>query len=532
MKKIFVIVFFVHLITLNICSAQITFEKKITGLLRGGTSRICEQTLDSGFIVAATATVLGQLKNACVLTKFTATGDTSWTKIFLGEGNYNVTAVYQLRDGGYLIGGDTAVFVAGNYCMFLIRTDAAGNRIWTKTYGPSTDWTHFRSADETQDGGFVLVGSESAYGAGEYDILLVRTDENGDTLWTRTYGGPHYDDGQDVMETSQKDLLVTGYFRPNSSVNDRMLVMKCDSSGNTIWAKTFGGTHIDRGLAVCEASDGNFLAVGLSNSFGHQLTIGYTGSTYIVKFDTNGDTLWTKAYINTIGSHNFGNSIRETQDAGYIIAGNVQNDTVSTSKPDALMLKIDSSGNPLWAKGYGGLLREDGYTAMETTDGGYLLCGVTDDNEGIYIVKTDSLGNSFCNDSSIVFTAASTPTLVTNVIPLVYSGVVVSNPVIRDSSGTEVVTYCSTVDIGPASASATSQIKLFPNPARSEFTVLDNSMNLSGQIEVYDVVGKKILQREIQNGREVISCSNFGKGIYFVRIVSGSENFFQKLLVE
>ncbi|MFZ8835347.1 MAG: hypothetical protein ACO2O5_14320, partial [Candidatus Caldipriscus sp.] len=116
----------------------------------------------------------------------------SFAKTYGGAYNNEATSVQQTSDGGYIVAGGTNSFGAGSYDIFLIKTDANGNIIWAKTYGGTdNDWAY--SVQQTSDGGYIVAGSTYSFGAGSYDIFLIKTDANGNIIWAKTYGGTDWD---------------------------------------------------------------------------------------------------------------------------------------------------------------------------------------------------------------------------------------------------------------------------------------------------------------------------------------------------
>jgi hypothetical protein len=138
-------------------------------------------------------------------------GDTLWTKCYGGLGSDKGAEVQLTSDGGYIITGRTGSFGAGARDAYLIKTDANGDTLWTKTYG-GLDWDYAYSVKQTTDGGFIVVGGSKSFSSGgDYDVYLIKTDANGDTLWTRTYGGTDIEYGSSVQLTSDGGYVIIGH---------------------------------------------------------------------------------------------------------------------------------------------------------------------------------------------------------------------------------------------------------------------------------------------------------------------------------
>jgi hypothetical protein len=188
---------------------------------------------------------------------------------------------------------------------------------------------------QTSDGGYIVVGEVSLSLFGPSQVCLVKTDSFGDTLWTRTYGGPYDESANSVRQTSDGGYIIAGVTtRFGNGVAD-MYLMKTTYTGDTVWTRTCGGPNEDRGQSVQQTSDGGYIIAGFTDSFG-------TGSAdgYLVKTNSSGATLWTRTY----GGADFDciNSIEQTSDGGYIAAG--QTNPIGSIKSDFYLIKTQADG--------------------------------------------------------------------------------------------------------------------------------------------------------------------------------------------
>lgn len=251
-----------------------------------------QQTSDTGFILAGYTKSFGSGAADCYLVKTDSLGNVLWSRTYGGIANEGVPAignisVHQTLDGGYIIADYTNSFGAGGYDFYFIRTDATGAVMWSKTYGGTEDeFGYGNNLGQLGDGGFIITGYTFSFGAGNADVYLVKTNGNGNVLWSKTYGGALNDYGYAVQQTPDGGFIINGSTQSFSSIgNFDMFLIKTDQNGNLQWAKTYGGNSQDNGYAVETTSDGGYVATGYTLSFGAgQYDI------YLVKTDANGNS--------------------------------------------------------------------------------------------------------------------------------------------------------------------------------------------------------------------------------------------------
>ena len=313
------------------------------------------------------------------------TAEVTFEKTYGGTDWDEGHSVQPTSDGGYVIAGWTASFGEGYGDVYLVRTDLSGDILWTKTYGGADSDLGY-SVQQTADKGYIIAGWTHSFGSGNWDVYLIKTDSSGDTLWTRTYGGPNRDVAYSVRQTLDGGYVIAGWTDSFGAGELDVYLIKTDSLGDTLWTKTFGGDYWDVSFCVQQTSDGGYIAVGHTGSFG-----GHMGDAYLIKTDSLGDTLWTKTY--GLYGDEGGHSVQQTSDGGYVIAGYGH-----SREKDVWLVKTDSSGNVVWARTYGGYADEWGKSVQQTSDGGYIVAGWTESlGQGIrsvYLVRTDSLGDT------------------------------------------------------------------------------------------------------------------------------------------
>jgi hypothetical protein len=201
------------------------------------------------------------------LIKVDVNGNMQWSKTFGGSGGDEGFSVQQTRDGGYIIVGRTESYGAGGSDVYLIKVDVNGNMQWSKTFGGrGDDWG--RSVQQTRDGGYIIVGWTTSYGAGGRDVYLIKVDVNGNMQWSKTFGGSGDDWGFSVQQTRDGGYIIVGVTTSYGAGWYDVYLIKVDVNGNMQWSKTFGGSGDDEGFSVQQTSDGGYIIVGYTKSFG------------------------------------------------------------------------------------------------------------------------------------------------------------------------------------------------------------------------------------------------------------------------
>ncbi len=311
-----------------------------------------------------------------------------WSANYGGVYSETGYAGLQAADSGYLILGSTYSYGRGGYDIYLVRTNSIGDTLWTRSYGgSSTDFGYDITA--TSDGGYVIVGSTKSYGSGNKDIYILKTDDTGDTLWTKVCGGSELDEANAVRQTFDNGLIICGTTGSSGAGYSDLYFIRTDSLGNSVWARTYGGVAGESGCDVRQTSDSGYIAVGSTGSFGE----GYS-SIYVVRIDKNGDSLWAAVYGGS--GADMGYSVECTPDGGFLIVGATA--SYGAGYTDVYLIKTNSTGDTLWTRTYGGWGDDRGYSACLAADGTYIIIGATESfgagNLDIYLIKTTMTGET------------------------------------------------------------------------------------------------------------------------------------------
>jgi uncharacterized delta-60 repeat protein len=343
-------------------------------------------TDDGGYVVVGCTEPYGNSNTDVYLIRTNSFGDTLWTETYdagESEAGYSVAVT---SDGGFVIAGYTQSIGSAEADVYLIRTNAVGDTLWTRTYGGSGN-DFGRGVRVTSDGGYLIIGTTTSYGAGGVDVYLIRTNNDGDTVWTRTFGGDQSDYGESLALAGDGGYVVAGHTNSYGAGDIDVYVIKTDGAGDTVWTRTYGGGSWDYGHAIAATSDSGFVIVGRTESFGNGPDV------YVVKIDAAGDTLWTRTYGGT--SIDRGYAVATTNDGGCCVAGFTM--STPTGFADAYIIKINASGTTVWTRTVGGDLGETAQSVAPTGDGGCIVAGYTDSFgaglSDVYLVKLDAGGN-------------------------------------------------------------------------------------------------------------------------------------------
>jgi len=227
-----------------------------------------------------------------------------WSRIYGGSEFELGTSLIQTIDGGYALLGDTNSYGAGGYDLWLVKTDCEGHQVWTKTYGgEDTEVTnHTNSLQQTSDGGFVIVGRTESFGMGSSDILLIKTDAAGTMEWNKTFGSGNWEEAYSVFQTSDGGYAIAGFTGSPLSGYTQIYIIKTDAFGNKLWDKTYNVRDLDYATDIIELTDG-YIVVG------NTATWGGPGGTWLAKLDISGNLEWNKIY-----EDGFARSIIEASD--------------------------------------------------------------------------------------------------------------------------------------------------------------------------------------------------------------------------
>jgi hypothetical protein len=431
-------------------------------------------------------------------------------------------------DGGAMIAGHTLSSGAGWNDVYVVKTDASGNKIWAKTYGGNGDDMAYSIA-KTSDGQYLIAGSSRSTGThGVEDFYIVKIDESGTKTMEKWYGTTGIDIAREAVPTPDGGFIVVGYTQSNGF---DIMLKKIDAAGNEEWSKTYGGGQYEEGYSVKPVSDG-YVVCGTTNSYGNGagdvwvFKVGLTGiveSSFnkfiggmldeegqyievtsdggfavvydlssnsmggqddfdigIMKLSATGAEEWSKTYATT--EKDVVKMIKKTADGGYIVSGITRG--FGLINPNFWLIRLNSDGSEQWAKTFGGQNHEHCYATKEMSGGGFISVGHTQSfgagMDDVYMLKVSSGGLLTAKEETVI-----------------------------------------------------AGLKVYPNPANDKVYITTEEMMKSCRIDITNVSGQKIYSGEFSNmTQKSIELNTLSKGIYFLHVSSDRGEQTTKLLID
>mgnify|MGYP000934265539 CR=1 FL=1 len=436
-----------------------------------------QQTKDGGYIVTGSTGDFGSGKRDVYILKLNSKGETEWQKTFGGKYDDDVAnLIQQTTDGGYIVAGWTSSPDFGGDDVYILKLDSKGwvdttppdvniispsdgavlggtieinleatddvelekvtlyidgNKIKEYTSGPYTyTWDSSKASEgahtitveavdktgnvgrksvtvimdkikdiswqktfggkdndgassiqQTTDGGYIVAGWTKSFGSGWKDVCILKLNSKGEIEWQKTFGAKDYDEANSIQQTADGGYIVAG------DKGGDVYILKLNSKGEIEWQKTFGGDGFDIATSIQQTTDGGYIAAGWTESFGSG-----EYDAYVLKLNSKGEVEWQK----TFGGKDYdeANSIQQTTDGGYIVAGWTK--SFGSGGADVYILKLNSKGEVEWQKTFGGGDSDGAFSNLQTTDGGYIVAGWTwsfgSGGADVYILKLDSKG--------------------------------------------------------------------------------------------------------------------------------------------
>ncbi|MFT4525102.1 MAG: hypothetical protein ACI9FU_001909 [Granulosicoccus sp.] len=443
------------------------------------------QDINGDYIVSGTSGSLQDQTNAqAFLFRVDSLGGWKWMKYYGTDQVDNGQNLALMDNGDLGICGYSDGNRPNDYDIFLIRTNNNGDELWMKFYGGDS-WDIANQVKKTSDDGFIVAGKTFSFGNGGSDAYLIRTDSDGDTLWTRTFGGPDDDEFHSVVPTMDGGFVAIGYTETNTYGMKDAYLVKVDQNGNHLWDKHFGGFRDDIGHSIDETAIGDLIWTGEDHS-----DPGSNGNSdmAVYRLTADGDSIHSSVQTNYGGGmfDEIPYVIHPTTDNGYITAGFTQGFWVDMN--DFMLMRTNDNCQFSWAKIYSCIAFTEEVVGdmIVAADGGFLVANSTTHGNGpsnIQLVKTDSNADGISVDC------------VTGVEDI--------------ESGNMVFSY-------------------YPNPTQDFLNITLQSTENKGEqgmIRVIDSAGRQVLSdRSLkQNQVNSIDLDGLKSGLYYLHISIGGE---------
>jgi len=402
---------------------QKTFGGIKTEMLQG-----MDKTSDGGFIMAGytASSASGDVstshgKNDFWIVKINADGTLAWQKLFGGSGDETAQAIRQTSDGGYVVTGSTNSDngdVSGHHSgndVWVVKLDNAGNIQWQKCFGGSDDDLAY-SLVTTSDGGCAVAGTTRSsdgdltdnHASGDY--WLIKMDASGNLKWQKTYGGSAYDFAHALVQSNDGGYLLSGYARSGDGDvvlaygQEDLWILKLDTKGNIVWQTTYGGTGGDGASSAQQTTDGGYIITGITHSWNGDVMDSHgVHDMWLLKIDSTGKLEWKECIGGSATDD--ANAVCQTSDGGFMLTGTCDSNdgdfTMNHGKHDFGIVKLNASGSIEWQKSVGGMQDEEPYSVMQSSDGNYVVAGYSSSND------KDVSGNHGGKDFWIVKISAS-----------------------------------------------------------------------------------------------------------------------------
>ena len=441
--------------------------------------------------------------------------DITWEQTYVGGSWEWAWQTEQTTDGGYITVADTKSYGNGVWDIWLIKTDKNGDALWTKTFGGQYE-ERGQSVQQTSDGGYIILGTTETYADEGYDIWLIKTDENGNEIWSKNFNGDLWDWGYYVRQTNDGGYIITGC-TGDINIDWNVWLIKTDSNGNLTWSKDYGETNgpFDVAHSVEQTQDGGYILTGYTYSHGAG-----SSDVWLIKTNNLGDTTWTKTYGGTLAD--LGYSVKQTIDNGYIIAGYTK--SYGAGDYDAYLIKTDADGKIIWDKPVGGPEDDRIYSVQQTIDNGFIFAGYTDSfgagDYDMYLIKTANNGDTLWTKTI----GNDKLNRARSVVQTSDGGYALAGDKYDGLDDGEYNVYF--VKINPEQGSVIDEkiqtdysVYCYPNPTNGIFSIRnDKKSERPLNIEITNINGQIVKQLTINNEQFTIDLSMHTKGVYFIKI--------------
>lgn len=475
---------------------------------------VTRPTSDGGYIVGGNTAGSQFGPTKVMVLKTDASGAITWSFLLSGGMSDGVADIIPTQDGNFVGVGTTFSFNAAPYGnVLLFKFTPGGNVLWTKMYGgPDYDYGH--RIKQTADGGFIIAGLSSSFGAGGYDLYVLRTDSAGTAQWSTTIGGPSNDEAQQVFPTADGGYMLIGSsssYSPNMIPYYEFAMCKLTANGTLSWMKKIGVGGYCLCYDAVNTADGGYLMTGWTDGFGEGLN-----DVLLIKADSSGNGLWAK----TFGGDSLDIAQRMIQRSNGEVVISGMTKSFGSGNYDGYVINTDAQGSVLWSAVYGGAASDQFYGISATNDGGFITSGYTHSfasgNKDAYVVKCDAAGSSGCfQDDPLTITG--TPTPITTTVTPVSIQLWNTIPVVPTiTTGATTTLLCLTSSVSEVIKNNT--INAYPNPGKDVIQL--QSEHIMKRVVLYDLGGRVIHDVPVNSNNYSLVTSSLNSGTYLIHVLT------------
>lgn len=486
------------------------------------------QTYDGNYIVVGQTNGFGSGNNAFIM-KVSENGTILWLKDYSGVNDDIIFDVIELPDSSLIMCGSTGSYGAGYADAFIMKTDSIGNIQWAKTYG--NIWSQeFYKISKDEENGFYVSGL--AYNVNnDLGSTVIRLNSEGVIQWAKWVLTPSLSAVDIGMTVIRKGGVALSSSEGN---NQTRSCWKFSSSGNLDWSKLFTPTPLFSGLTGGLILENNTDEILFNFSVANSNTVANASDNCMLKLDSLGNIMWFKSYGGTFfeEASNFSN----TPEGGIIVSG-ITN-SVGNGGLDSYLMKLTTNGALEWAAVYGTEWDEGSKNVIRTTDNGFILCGKTNpfgfsnDSSKVYLVKTDLLGNSTCNNISwtpitnnqtVAVTSPGTPVNITfQVTNFTFA---IHNRYFYTYN------FCLPISVNPTLAT-TDNLNIYPNPFTSQTILRTDKVLKDATLTLYNALGQQVRQVNNISGQTLtLHRDNLTSGLYYLQLTQDNQTIATDKLV-
>jgi hypothetical protein len=491
-----------------------------------------------------------------------------WQRSFGGSNNDRAFCIAQTMDNGFIIAGQTfssdgdVSSYFGNGDIWVVKLDSAGIMTWQKSFG-DTIIESATSIQQTLDGGYIVYGYSSADDMGDIpkrgtsDLLIIKLNKTGGITWKKSLGGSNSERPGEIQQTTDGGYIVGGSSKSkdgdvteNNGDFDYWIV-KFNGSGDIVWQNSYGGTGSEGLNSIQQTSDGGYIAAGSSESKDKDVTDNHGHFDYwVIKIDNTGNLIWQKSFGGS--RDDFAYSVKQTSDQGYIVAGTTLSRdgdaSANSGSISYLIIKLDALGNMEWIKSYGGSAADEARSIVQTKDGGYVIAGYTDSNDGdvagnhdpyntdFWILKINRFGGIEWqkrlggSNLEFAFSIVLTKDDGYAVAGSSYSadGDVTQN---KGKSDYWIVKLSGTL-VGVKELEEQPLFNLYPNPANIQLIIKTDEKLIGSNYTVLNIMGQTVRSGKIISDNTLVEVGGLPGGTYFVRVQSKDGNSVSRFVKE